>query len=273
MGKTLGSSQLGTFNFGAFIKYQNLKRRLEMASKKTEFDFMAIGAHPDDVELFCGGTILKLIQEGKQGVIVDVTDGKAGTRGDANIRQREAQKASKVLGITERVNLGLEDTAVKNNRSSQLALVEVIRKYRPRVIITHWKEDEHPDHRATCHLVQDSSYLGGLEKLECAGRPFRPKRIFYFPGNGQGTPSFCVDISKQWKLKIKAIQCYSSQFFGKKVEEFKGKSDLATPEFLQSIELRFRHYGSRIRRGYAEPFLCDEIPEVNDITELGEKRF
>jgi len=244
-----------------------------MTRKNSDFDVMAIGAHPDDVEIFCGGTLLKLKSEGKRAMIVDLTDGSSGTRGNATLRSREAIKGAKVLGVEVRINLGLTDTAITNNKSSQLALIEVIRKYRPKVVITHWHEDEHPDHRHACELVRDACYLSGLAKIETSGECYRPPRILYFPGNGYHAPSFCVDISDYWKKKMKSIACYSSQFFGPQESKYNGKSDLATPEFLQSLELRSKYFGRLIKRAHAEAFICEETPEVADITQLGEKKF
>jgi bacillithiol biosynthesis deacetylase BshB1 len=243
-------------------------------SRKTEkpMDFMAIGAHPDDVEILMGGTLLRLHALGKRGVIVDITDGGAGTRGTPAIRAREAVAAAKMLRVT-RVQLGETDGKVQNTLEAQWKLMEVIRRFRPRVILTQHFSEEHPDHENTARLVKEASFRAGLGKLDCAGDPWRPKRIFYGIGGEAQVPSFCVDITPYWEGKLKAIHCYESQFHNANVGRYAGATDLARPAFLDALEVRARFWGSRIKRRYAEAFACAEIAEVTDVTALGEDRF
>lgn len=235
-------------------------------------DYMAIGAHPDDIELGCGGTLLRLASLGKRGVLVDMTDASMGTRGTPEIRAKEARAAAKVLKA-ERVNLGLPDGRLADGWDAQKRLIDEIRKWRPKVVLTHHCQEEHPDHETTARIVKQAMYKAGLAKLDVAGAPHRPGRLFSFVGMEAHEPSFCVDITPFWDAKIKAILCYKSQFHNPAAGAFKGKTDLASPAFLEFLEVRNRFWGSRIKRRYAEAFVSSELPEVHDITALGGERF
>ena len=241
---------------------------------KTEagVDFMAVGAHPDDVEILAGGTLLHLRTLGRSGVLVDVTDGGAGTRGTPAIRVKEAERAAKLMNI-KRVQLGETDGKVQNTLESQWRLIETIRKFRPRVLFTHHFSEEHPDHEQTARIVKDAAFRAGLTKLDCAGEPWRPKRIFYAVGTTQVAPSFCVDITPHWESKLRLLRCYESQFHNPRARLYRGRTDLAGASFLDALEVRARFWGLRIKRKYAEAFWCDELAEVGDPTALGEKRF
>lgn len=238
----------------------------------TGVDFMAIGAHPDDVELGCGGTILKLVAMGRKGVVVDLTDASMGTRGTPEIRSKEAAAAAKALGVG-RVNLGLPDGRLADGWDAQKRVIDAIRAWRPKVVITHHASEEHPDHEAAARIVKQAAYKAGLAKLDVAGAPHRPGRIFHFIGMEAHEPSFCVDITAQWQAKLKAIRCFASQFHNPAADKFAGKTDLATPAFLDFLEVRNRFWGTRIKRRYAEAFTSVELPEVEDITALGGERF
>lgn len=268
------------------------------ASKAASLDFMAIGAHADDVELGAGGTLLRLASRGRKGVIVDLTDASLGTRGTPALRVREAAAAAKVLRTT-RVNLGLPDGRLADPAlaaEAEARLIAAIRRHRPKVLITHHENETHPDHGAAARLVKQAAFKAGLAKLEAPGDPFRPGRIFHFLGESLHEPSFCVDITDFWKAKLKAVLAYESQFVapggkdakggkggkggddakGGKPEgalRFAGRTDLATPAFLENLEVRNRFWGIRIRRRYAEAFVCAELPEVDDISILSGARF
>jgi bacillithiol biosynthesis deacetylase BshB1 len=235
-------------------------------------DFMAVGAHPDDVELAAGGTLLRLAALGRKGVVVDMSDASMGTRGTPEIRAREALAAAKVMGV-QRVNLGLPDGRLVDNWDAQKRLIDQIRRFRPKVVLTHHWREEHPDHEITSRIVKQACYKAGLAKLDAAGKPHRPGRIFYFVGMELHEPTFCVDITAHWKRKLDLIGCYKSQFHNPKAGSFKGKTDLASSAFLESIEVRSRFWGLRIKRRYAEAFVSAELPEVGDLTTLGLERF
>jgi bacillithiol biosynthesis deacetylase BshB1 len=233
---------------------------------------MAIGAHPDDIELGCGGTLLKLASLGRRGVLVDMTDASMGTRGTPEIRAKEASAAAKVLKA-ERVNLGLPDGHLRDDEEAQALLIAQIRLWRPKVLITHHWQEEHPDHEQAARIAKQAAYKAGLAKLNAPGRPHRPGRIFHFIGVESHRPSFCVDITPFWEAKLKAVLCYKSQFHNPEAGRFKGKTDLAAPAFLEHLTVRNRHWGARIKRRYAEAFVCNELPEVHDLTALGGERF
>jgi bacillithiol biosynthesis deacetylase BshB1 len=235
-------------------------------------DFMAVGAHPDDVELCAAGTILGLTAAGRKGVIVDMTDASMGTRGTPEIRAREAAAAAKLLKV-ERVNLGLPDGRLADGWEAQKRLIDAIRRFRPKVVMTHHGREEHPDHEQTSRIVKQACYKAGLARLDVAGKPHRPGRIFYFIGMELHEPSFCVDVTAQWKRKLAVVNCYKSQFHHPDAKKFAGKTDLASRAFLESLEIRDRFWGLRIKRRYAEAFACAELPEVTDITALGGERF
>lgn len=237
-----------------------------------ETDFMAIGAHPDDIELGCGGTLLRLAKLGRRGVLVDMTDAAMGTRGTPEIRAREAKAAARALKA-ERVNLALPDGRLADDWDAQKRLIDQIRHFRPKVVITHHWREEHPDHETTARIVKQAVYKAGLAKLDCAGIPFRPGRLFHFVGMELHEPSFCVDITPFWEAKLKAVLCYKSQFHNPESGRFKGRTDLASPAFLDSLSVRNRFWGTRIKRHYAEAFVCAELPEVHDLTALGGERF
>jgi bacillithiol biosynthesis deacetylase BshB1 len=238
----------------------------------TSVDFMAVGAHPDDIELVAGGTLLRLAALGRKGVIVDMTDASMGTRGTPEIRAREAAAAARILQA-QRVNLSLPDGRLSDGWEAQKRLIDQIRRFRPKVVITHHWQEEHPDHEHTSRIVKQACYKAGLAKLDVAGTPYRPGRIFYGIGMELHEPSFCVDVTAYWKKKLDAVAAYKSQFHNPKARQFKGKTDLASRAFLEAVETRARFWGQRIKRRYAEAFACVELPEVDDITTLGGERF
>lgn len=246
---------------------------------ESDVDFMVVAAHPDDAELFGAGTFLKLRSQGRTGVLVDVTDGGAGTRGSATIRAREAAAAARMLRLP-RVCLEQPDGRVRNTIDAQAALVELIRRYRPKVLFTHHPAEEHPDHGATAALVKEAVFRAGLRKFSredgtpVDGEPFRPGRIYYAVHSALSvTPRFCVDVTAQWEKKIGVLRCYASQFHHPSAGRYAGKTDLATPAFMDAMEIRARFFGQRIRRRYAEAFWCEELAEVEDPTALGLARF
>ena len=239
---------------------------------KAGVDFMAVGAHPDDVEIFMGGTILRLNALGRKGVIVDLTDGSAGTRGTPGIRAKESAAAAKALKV-KRVQLDEPDGMLGNTLEAQWKLIEVIRRFRPRVLFTHHFMEEHPDHEAVARIVKQAAFRAGLSKLDCPGEPWRPKRIFHAVGSTSVIPSFCVDVTDQWESKLRVLRCYVSQFHNPRAKKYEGRTDLAGASFLEALEVRARFWGLRIKRRYAEAFWCDEIAEVTDPTVLGGERF
>ena len=231
-------------------------------------DILAIAAHRDDVELTCAGTLLKAVDAGYRAGILDLTAGETGTRGSADLRAREADRAAEVLGVAERRNANLPDAHLHNTEDTRRIVVAEIRHFAPRVVILPFPVGRHPDHRAASELGRDSCFLAGLARYEAAGAPHRPHKILYALSYREDPlkPTFVVDISAQFDRKLAAIRCYASQFDGAKAagEIFPTGQDLYT-----LVETQNAHYGSLIRTRYGEPFYTHETLAVDDVVALG----
>jgi N-acetylglucosamine malate deacetylase 1 len=231
-------------------------------------DVLAIAAHRDDVELTCGGTLLRAVDAGHRTGILDLTAGETGTRGSAELRAQEAERATKVLGVSERRNAGLPDAHLQNTDQMRRVVVEHIRHFAPRVVILPYAVGRHPDHRVTSELGRDACFLAGLAKYDAAGAPHRPFKILYALSYREDPvkATFVVDITPQFERKMAAIRCYASQFDGAKAagEIFPTGQDL-----YSLVETQNAHYGSLIRTRYGEPFFSDETMAVDDVTALG----
>ncbi len=228
-------------------------------------DVLAIGAHPDDVDIICGGTLAKLAARGKSVAILDLTRGELGTRGTPEMRQSEALAAAAVLGVCERVMLDLGDATLQDNLESRRQVIEVVRRLRPRLILTHHWHDQHPDHVATSSIVRSVMYTAGFPNYPAAGEPFRPNEVLFFMGHFPFEPSFVVDIEGYWGRKLEALGCFKSQFHQE------GSDDLPTgisqPDFFDRIEGRARHYGAQIGRSHGEPFYAMRVVPVDDLVD------
>ena len=233
-------------------------------------DVLAIAAHRDDVELTCGGTLAKAAKAGQRVAILDLTQGEMGTRGSAELRAAEAERAAKTLGVAVRKNVGLEDAHLGNDDASRIVIVRILRELRPRVVILPYPVGRHPDHRIASELGRDACYLAGLAKYApVAGEePHRPFKILYALAYREDPvkPTFVVDISDTFETKMAAIRCYASQFDGARAagEIFPTGQDL-----YELIRVQSAHYGSLIRRPYGEPFFTHETVAVDDIVALG----
>ncbi|GBD31205.1 N-acetyl-alpha-D-glucosaminyl L-malate deacetylase 1 [bacterium HR33] len=230
-------------------------------------DLLAIAAHPDDAELTCGGTLAKAARQGYRTGILDLTQGEMGTRGNPETRQREAQEAARVLGVARRLNAGLPDARLSNDANSRRVLVEFIRQLRPRVVILPFPVGRHPDHRIASELGRDACYLAGLARYPAAGEPHRPAKILYALAYREDPikPTFVVDISEEFELKLRAIRCYASQFDGVKAA---GEIFPTGQELYDLIRIQNAHYGSLIRTRYGEPFMTYETVRVDDVVKL-----
>jgi bacillithiol biosynthesis deacetylase BshB1 len=236
-------------------------------------DLLALAAHRDDVELTCGGTLAKAVQAGHRVGILDLTEGESGTRGDAATRAAEADRAARVLGVELRINAGLRDAHLQNDEPSRLRLVGLIRATRPRVVILPYPVGRHPDHRIASELGRDACYLAGLAKYgssraEGAEAAHRPFKVLYALAYREDPvkPSFVVDISDTFDLKIQAVRCYASQFDGVKAA---GEIHPTGQDLYELIRVQSAHYGSLIRTAYGEPFFTQETLEVHDVLQLG----
>ena len=184
-----------------------------------KLDILVLGAHPDDVELGCGGTIIKEIQRGKKVGIIDFTRGELGTRGNFKIRDVETQKATKLMGVKMRKNLNFKDGFFKNDDEHKLVLIKEIRKYQPEIVITNAPSDRHPDHARASEITINACFLSGLEKIITNQKVWRPKSIYHYIQFNNLKPDIVIDISQQMDLKIKVVKAYESQFYNPKSKE------------------------------------------------------
>jgi bacillithiol biosynthesis deacetylase BshB1 len=233
-------------------------------------DLLAIAAHRDDVELTCGGTLAKAAKAGHRVGIIDLTQGEMGTRGTAETRAAEAERAAKTLGVAVRLNAELRDAYIANDERSRGILVELIRRTRPRIVILPFPVGRHPDHRTSSELGRDACYLAGLAKYEPGrgGEAHRPFKLLYALAYREDPvkPTFVVDISEVFETKLQAIRCYASQFDGAKAA---GEIHPTGQDLYELIRVQSAHYGSLIRRRYGEPFYTPETQEVEDVLTLG----
>jgi len=228
---------------------------------------LAIAAHRDDVELTCGGTLARAAALGQATGIIDLTKGEMGTRGTAELREREATRAAEILGLRERVNLGFPDAGIFNTNETRAALVREIRRLQPAVVLAPALSGRHPDHRITAELVRDACFLAGLAKYAPGSAAHRPKKVLHCLSYREDhvKPTFVVDVSDVFEKKMAAIQAYESQFAGA-VQA--GEVFPTTESLFDVIRHHAAHYGSLIRVRYGEPFLTFETMRVDDVAAL-----
>lgn len=237
-----------------------------------KLDILVFGAHPDDAELGCGGTIAKQVSAGYKVGIADLTRGELGTRGTPELRQAEAEKSGKILGVAVRENLRLADGFFQNTPESQRALIRVIRKYQPRIVLANAVYDRHIDHGKGASLAYDASFLSGLVKIESvddAGNkqaPWRPEAVYHYVQSQFITPDFVVDISEQWETKMSAIKAFASQFFNP--DSMEPETYISKPGFLRMLEARAVEYGHAIGATYGEGFTTRRFIGVNNLFDL-----
>jgi bacillithiol biosynthesis deacetylase BshB1 len=232
-----------------------------------KLDVLAIAAHPDDVELTCGGTLLKMANLGYKTGILDLTAGEMGTRGSRQTRAREAAMAARILKVAWRGNLGVPDSDVQASRQHKMRLAQMIRDLRPHTVILPYWEARHPDHYHASQLGYEGCFLAGLKQLPLTGDPFRPFKILYATSFEGMPPSFIVDITKEYATRRKAILAYGSQFRPAKSER-KQRVFLAIDELDERMDLLARHNGHLINVRYGEPFLQKEPMATDDIVTL-----
>lgn len=225
-------------------------------------DILAIGAHPDDVELGCGGTLAKLIKAGKTVAVVDLTKGELGTRGTDETRKAEAEESSRILGISHRENLGMRDGFFQNDEEHQMKVVKIIRKYRPEILFCNAVEDRHPDHAKGSKLVSDACFLAGLRKIETVEEGenqevWRPKQVFHYIQWKDIEPHFAVDISEEMEKKMEACLAFKTQFYDPDSDE--PMTPIATKDFLESLRYRAQNLGRLSGVDYAEGFTTEKL--------------
>lgn len=236
-----------------------------------KLDILAIGVHPDDLELSCAGTLVKHVRMGQQVGILDLTQGELGTRGTPELRLQEAQDAASIMGIAVRENLGMADGFFTNDKAHQLKLVEYIRKYQPNIVIANALEDRHPDHGRAGKLIADACFLAGLRKVQTThdGKEqaaWRPKRVYHMIQDRFLEPDFIVDVSDTFDVKMESIKAYQSQFHNPDSDE--PITYIAAGGFLKKIESRSVLLGARIGVAHGEGFLCENIPGISNLDAL-----
>lgn len=228
-------------------------------------DVLAISAHPDDVELMCAGTLIKLKRLGYKTGVVSLTAAELGTRGTPEIRKQENEKAARIMGLTANKILDIPDGRVQVNEANKMKIISQIRRLRPKIIFTPYWQTRHPDHSNSSHLVREAAFLAGLKKIDTSEPPHRPNKIIYCMEMYDFVPSFIVDVSETFEEKIKAMQAYKSQFHNE-VEEQPDESAtfISTPQFLQTIITNGKYWGHKIGAKYGEPFLVREPMAIDD---------
>lgn len=233
-----------------------------------KLDILFITAHPDDVELCSAGTVFKHVEAGYKIGIVDLTAGELGTKGNAQLRAQEAAKASEIMGIHVRENLGLRDGFFDLSESNKLPVIRAIRKYRPEVVITNAIRDRHPDHGRASQLVSESCFLAGLSKIEMEQdgavlQAWRPKQVLHMIQDQYIKPDICVDITPYMDKKIEAIMAFSSQFYDPGKDE--PITPISNPHFFEFWKSRFREMGRLIGIEYAEGYTTESPVKKEDL--------
>jgi len=236
-----------------------------------KLDILAIGAHPDDVELGCGATVAKAVAEGKRVGILDLTRGELGTRGSAEIRDKEADTSAKILGITVRENLAFADGFFVNDKRHQLEVIKIIRKYQPKIVLCNAVEDRHIDHPKGSQLVSEACFLSGLVKVKTqldgiSQKSWRPKHVYHYIQWQNLEPDFVVDVGEFIKTKLTSVKAYSSQFYDPNNNE--PVSPITSKNFLDSITYRAQDLGRLIGADYAEGFTVERFVAVKSFDDL-----
>ena len=236
-----------------------------------KLDILAIGAHPDDVELGCAATLAKEISLGKKVGIIDLTRGELGTRGSAEIRDKEAAIAAQLLGVQVRENLNFADGFFVNDEEHQMAVIKMIRIFQPDIVLCNAVEDRHIDHSKGSNLVSDACFLSGLRRVETnfEGLPqqaWRPKQVYHYIQWHNLEPDFVVDVSGFMNKKMEAIKAYGSQFYDASSKE--PASPISSKNFFDSIKYRAQDLGRLIGAEHAEGFTAERYVAVNELSDL-----
>ena len=230
-------------------------------------DILAIAAHPDDVELLCGGTLIKAAKQGRKTAVVDLTAGEMGTRGDAKSRAKEAEESAKIMKLSARECLGMPDSGLVNTPATREQVARAIRRHKPRVVIAPALQGRHPDHRIAAELIRDACFVAGLGKVAPDAPKHRPLKVIHCVTFRQDfeKPTFVVDISDEFEQKLDAIRCFDTQFAGNMQA---GEVYPNGEPLLDAIRHYSAWYGSLIRTKYGEPFFTTETMRVDDVAAL-----
>jgi bacillithiol biosynthesis deacetylase BshB1 len=235
-------------------------------------DVLAIGAHPDDIEMTCSGTVLSLIAQGKTVAAVDLTRGELGTRGTPEIRAQEAAEGARIMKLSARENMGFRDGFFRNDEEHQLALIAKIRKYKPSIVLTNTPDDRHPDHGRAAELVVQACFYAGLRQIKTVDEQgneqeaHRPIYVYHYIQDRSLTPDFVVDITPYWTEKIESIKAYKSQFFNPDSDE--PSSYISGKSFMDFLESRTREHGHMIGVDFGEGFISRRMLGVSNLFSL-----
>ena len=228
-----------------------------------DIDVLCMMAHRDDAEILCGGTIIKLKDQGYRVGIVDFSEGEMGTRGTSREREREAACAAEIMGVDVRINLHFPDAFIENTVEHRRKVVEVLRQYRPHLIITHDTNNRNPDHTHASMLVREAAFTSGLEKYNTGQAKYRPNKIIYCMEYYEIAPTMIIDITGQYERKMQTVACYRSQVHNPSYQG--AETYIVSDRFHNEMETRFRYFGSKIHRDYGEPFRMDTPVEIDDL--------
>lgn len=239
-----------------------------------KLDILAIGVHPDDVELGCSGTIINELKRGKKVGIVDLTQGELGTRGTIDSRYQESAKAAMIMGVQVRENLKMRDGFFENNEENKLKLITAIRKYQPEFVLANVLHDRHPDHGRAGNMIAECCFLSGLVKIETKDENgknlerWKPAYVLHYIQDWYHEPNLLIDISDVFDQRMKAIEAYSTQFYSNENNNDEPQTYISTPDFLESIIARARMFGKRIGVKYAEGFISEKTIGIHNLDAL-----
>ena len=234
----------------------------------TQLDVLAIGAHPDDVELGCGGTILRLTDAGRRVGVLDLTAGEKGSRGTRKTRAAEGRKAAKLAGVVLRETLAFPDTELEPTMKLRKAIVAAIRKHRPKIVLAPLPHDLHPDHAAAGRAVVDSIYPAGMKNFAAPGTPYRPLRVFHYFMHDEEPNAIVVDVESVWERRMALAQCFASQLHAPAADAAQFATLIARSDFLLRIEARARVWGRRAGLTLGEPLVPMDSLAVTDVAAL-----
>jgi N-acetylglucosamine malate deacetylase 1 len=239
-----------------------------------KLDILAIGVHPDDVELGCSGTLINEIKRGKSAGIVDLTQGELGTRGTADTRYEEAANAAIIIGAAVRENLKMRDGFFRNDEEHQLKLIRAIRKYQPEIVFGNVLHDRHPDHGRAGQMIADACFLSGLAKVETKDETgnvqerWRPGYVLHYIQDWYHEPDLLIDISDVFEQRMRSIEAYTTQFHTAESNNEGPQTYISTPDFLESVIARARMFGKRIGVKYAEGFISEKKIGIRNLDAL-----
>jgi bacillithiol biosynthesis deacetylase BshB1 len=237
-----------------------------------KLNILAIGSHPDDVELGCSGVLISEIQKGKKAGVIDLTQGELGTRGTVETRYQEAADAARIMGLSVRENLKMRDAFFKNDEEHQLQLIQVLRKYQPEIVIANILEDRHPDHGKGGWLAYDACFLSGLQQIKTTDEKgneqekWRPKMLLHYLQDRFCEPELIYDISHVWEQRMEAIRAYGTQFYNP--GSGGPQTYISNPDFMEALTARARLLGKRIGVKYAEGFVSKKSIGITSLDAL-----